>query len=369
MISLRNKVIWQELAPFFLFGFLAFSLLVSAVLFLRPLMILLVEYHVQWRDVIHLYFLGFPQVLVYTLPLSALLSTLLGINRLSGRGELDALYTSGVRFSRILIPPLCLGIISALATGITNEWISPAAQQSFSRLQNQLKNPEQWERKNLLYRETLKDGIERVILAVSGKAGILVNITWLEYQGKTLRRIITAESAHPESPESSDWILFRGQVVLVSGEERIIWTVFDRMKLSSGLQVRQAVTLAKSPAEMNFSELTSYVNYLKESGANPKQRLFWDTQRWTKLYLPFSALIFAILGACVGALSERSSSSYGLGLSILLAFVFYIATMVVLRIGQSSLLSPPLAASLPYMLTISATSAVFLFHPRLKGRL
>ncbi|MHA2609648.1 MAG: LptF/LptG family permease [bacterium JZ-2024 1] len=368
MSTLRNKVIWLEFLPFWLFGFLAFSLLVSAVLLLRPLMILLVEFHAGWADVAYLYLLGFPQVLVYSLPLTVLLTPLLGMNRLSGRGELDALFTCGIRFSQILIPPLILGIMTFLATAILSEWVAPAASFRFAQMQNQWKNPEKWEKNDVFFRETLPNAMERVILAHSVRAGALLGVTVLESEKGQVKRVVTAKEAKPYAPGSTQWILSDGELMQVDGD-RIYWTSFQHILLSSGLRIQQATALAKSPSEMNFSELSEYVKYLKQAKAEKNRILLYDTQRWSQFFLPFSALIFVFLGTGLGALSERSSSSYGLGLSLLIAFLFYFATMVVLRIGQSGLLHPPVAASLPYVLALTFTISLFLFHPRMKGRM
>ncbi|MFN4181839.1 MAG: LptF/LptG family permease [bacterium] len=358
----------MEFLPFWLFAFLAFSLLVSAVILLRPLMVLLVEFHAGWADVAYLYLLGFPQVLVYTLPLTALLTPLLGMNRLSGRGELDALFTCGIHFSQILLPPLLLGMVTFLGTAILSEWVAPSAQLRFTQIQNQWKNPEKWEKNNVFFRETLQNGLERVILANSARKGTLLNLTVLEYEKGQLKRVLIAKEAKPYAPDSTQWMLSDGEVIQ-EDKERLYWTSFEHILLSSGLRIQQATTMAKSPSEMNFSELSEYVKYLQQSRAEKNIILFYDTQRWSRFLLPFSALIFAFLGAGLGALSERSSSSYGLGLSLLIAFLFYFATMVVLRIGQSGILPPPVAACLPYALTLALTLSLFFFHPRMQGRM
>jgi lipopolysaccharide export system permease protein len=70
-----------------------------------------------------------------------------------------------------------------------------------------------------------------------------------------------------------------------------------------------------------------------------------------KMAIPFASLVFALLGAPLGITRRRASSSIGLGLSIIVIFVYYILTFISMSFGELKILSPVLAAWLPNFLT------------------
>jgi lipopolysaccharide export system permease protein len=70
-----------------------------------------------------------------------------------------------------------------------------------------------------------------------------------------------------------------------------------------------------------------------------------------KMSIPFASLVFALLGAPLGISRRRASSSIGLGLSIIVIFVYYIVTFVSMAIGEIRLLPPGFAAWLPNIIT------------------
>ncbi|MNY81000.1 putative permease YjgP/YjgQ family protein [compost metagenome] len=57
-----------------------------------------------------------------------------------------------------------------------------------------------------------------------------------------------------------------------------------------------------------------------------------------------------LVGAPLGLRPNRSSSSIGLGLSILIIFVYYVAMFTFMALGQSGHLPPVLAAWMPNIL-------------------
>jgi len=74
-------------------------------------------------------------------------------------------------------------------------------------------------------------------------------------------------------------------------------------------------------------------------------------QYYLKGAIPFSCLVFVLLGAPLGLSPQRSSSSIGLGLSVLIVFFYYFLTFVTMAIGELRLISPMISAWLPNIIT------------------
>ena len=76
--------------------------------------------------------------------------------------------------------------------------------------------------------------------------------------------------------------------------------------------------------QMSFRELTALAKYLREHPDRPQDQIREiEVDRWNKLALPASSLVFALLAAPLGIRPHRSASSVGFGLSILLIFVYW----------------------------------------------
>src|SRR6266702_550274 len=71
----------------------------------------------------------FPSVCVFTIPMSVLSGTIIGLARMSSDSELVALSAAGMNKWKILWPALALGLIATIGTFVLNMSEVPRAQQ------------------------------------------------------------------------------------------------------------------------------------------------------------------------------------------------------------------------------------------------
>jgi lipopolysaccharide export system permease protein len=102
----------------------------------------------------------------------------------------------------------------------------------------------------------------------------------------------------------------------------------------------------RSPEEMNIRELNRYIQVVGSSGDVQQVRKLQVSLN-LKYSIPFICLSFALIGAPLGLRPHRTSSSIGLGLSVLIIFAFYVFSFVTQALGQTGALGPPVAAWLP----------------------
>ena len=79
-----------------------------------------------------------------------------------------------------------------------------------------------------------------------------------------------------------------------------------------------------------------------------------DADRWNKLAVPLTSLVFALLAAPMGIRPSRSSSSVGLGLSILVIFLYWILGRYTYTLAAQGTLAPMVGAFAPLALGIVA---------------
>ena len=135
-----------------------------------------------------------------------------------------------------------------------------------------------------------------------------------------------------------------------NGEYRYVMRFAEqRVMLKSSLIALTAEN--REPMEMTIRELAAHIKRLEETGHGGSQINDLSVQWHQKLSIPFASLVFALVGASLGLRPHRASSSIGLGLSILIIFVYYIAMFLFMALGQSGHLAPILAAWFPNLMT------------------
>ncbi|MFW5856118.1 MAG: LptF/LptG family permease, partial [Bacillota bacterium] len=94
--------------------------------------------------------------------------------------------------------------------------------------------------------------------------------------------------------------------------------------------------------DMSMRELREHIRILSEQGENPQEEWVEWHQR---LSIPFASFIFVLLAAPLGIKPRRSSgSAVGMGLSILVIFIYYIILIIGSALGGSGTIPPWLGA-------------------------
>jgi lipopolysaccharide export system permease protein len=99
---------------------------------------------------------------------------------------------------------------------------------------------------------------------------------------------------------------------------------------------------------MTIAELKDFISLKEKMGVDVTD---FKIQLNMKMALPFASLVFALLGAPLGITRRRASSSIGLGLSIIVIFLYYIVAFVSMAVGELGLISPALSAWMPNFVT------------------
>ena len=88
----------------------------------------------------------------------------------------------------------------------------------------------------------------------------------------------------------------------------------------------------------------------------------WSVDEWVmyngvlyeRVTVPMASLMFALIGAPLGIQPNRSSSSIGFGISIIIIFIYYTLMTLAGAIGQNSFIPPVIAVWIPNIVTLIA---------------
>jgi lipopolysaccharide export system permease protein len=339
MKTLDRYVLLEMLGPF-LVGIVGFILVLTVDL-LFTMADLIINKGVPVWAVLKLLLYKFPSLLVMTFPVSTLFGTAMALGRLSKDNELAALRTSGVSILRIARPILLLGLAVSLLSFFTNERIVPHANYVSNEIIREIvyKQPLPEVKDNVFFRD--QQNRFYYVRHVDMKRKEMQNIMVYELAAERYPRVITADSA---SFRGRLWALTHGVVHKYDEKGYLNYeAAFERMELNVSEDVLN-FSRQKDVMDMDRHELTDLINALGKGGANTRALL---TEYYLRFSIPFTCFVFALVGIPFSLSSPRSGQTWGIVVTIVFMFTFYVFASVFRSLGRGGLLPPEAAAFTP----------------------
>jgi lipopolysaccharide export system permease protein len=339
----------KEITIPFLFGVLAFSTITAGGALIPGLINDANQYNLAFGKIIALFFLRLPKVISYTFSMSALLAALLSFSRLSSENEITAFRAGGISLYKLMIVPLIFGLTVSIVTIFFNEAVVPKAsfleENTIIQLKDVSKNrPDVKKNINI---PKYEDGyLKRLVYAHTMEGSVMKEVSVSEYDNGRLARIIFSNEA--EWQEGTGWEFRDGTMHQFAGNRRKAYVIdFDKEIINMDVQPRDVSDRSKDPDQIDVWELAEHIQRQTSYGADVTElHVKWHQ----KIAIPFSCFIFVLLGAPLGIKPQRSSSSVGLGLSIIVLFFYYILLSIGMWFGLMGILPAVLAAWLPNIL-------------------
>ena len=358
-MKIFDRYIIVSIAGAFLFGIAMFMALLLAMDLLKDLIDLIAEKGVPAGIALQIFAYRIPSMLAYAFPMSMLLSILMVFNRMSSESEMVAIRAAGVSFLRIIVPAL---VFALLVTGFTY-WLSDmfapyAGAQAAHLTQQALKtikrgNPVMYQRvekQNIVYSIEAADlDIEHMrmykvslIYWSGGEPFVYIyakTADWDAQKGHWRFQEAVPHYVRPGVPA--------GILMMPTGAQSQLDLEAYALKLEES--PFDLAAAKKDPTELTANEIRAYVIHLQKIGdlQRSSKAQMWLTQRFA---MPFSCLVFALIGAPLGLRHHRTSNAVGLGISLLVIFSYYFINVYLKTFGESGRMDPYLAAWLPNIL-------------------
>ena len=309
-----------------------------------------------------------PPVLALTFPMGMLLAVLLGFGRLSSDSEAVALFAGGISFGRIVAPAVALGLAVSLLGYEVNDRVASYAKRRLADITNGIKAglgqgggtglPVDFPVRadgRMQYLVHADKGVD-----LSERAMREVTIVRYDAQGRPAETYYARRAVYRSG---NDWTLVGGQVY--AGWPSPFLAGADRAKVFDlGKNLESASFLDRDPDTLTFHDLRRQIALLRaerdterDAGRSPA---LWNAEvmLWGKVALPFSALIFTLVGAPLGLRPQCGSRYTGWLLAILIIFAYYVLFTTLGSVARSGHLSPPLAAFLPDLIGLAVGSGL-----------
>jgi len=290
------------------------------------------------------YFYGLPYIIVLVLPVAVLLSSLFLISSLSRKNELVAMRAAGISIPRIMLPLLIVGgLTSVFELGVGDFIVANATylQTQVKRVEIDGQEPINYlRRSNFAHRSP--DGSILDIGFFNGQNEIMddVTIEWFDDSSRVTRRLDMDRMIWIDSLwtgiNTTDRIFGPSGALAYSTADTLIISEVTETPLDFGSR-------QKAPGEMNFIELSNYIESVNNAGGDTRGDL---VEFYLKFFFPISNLIMVFVGAPLALRNPRSGKASSIGLAVLLAFLFFSLLRFGQTLGHKGALPPLLAASI-----------------------
>ncbi len=340
-MKLLDKYIIKSIFPPFVSGVMIFTLLISSGGLLFEMAKIFIKREASFFQVVKLFLLGLPDIMVLTLPMALLLGILISFGKFSENGELTAFRASGISLSRIVLSVVIFSLLPFFLMFWGGEYLVPFATSHRAKLMRDL-GLVNISKRDFIGKVHVGD-IDRIIYAkfIDLKKGVMKDILIQEVYGDDIVRIIRAKKA---VFSDGNWIFIDGAINELDRDGELVRILkFSQDKIGFDLSPEKIYKVSRSSTSVSLRELYSLI---KKAG-DKKTKKILEVKFYQKLSLPFSCIVFSILGMSISFFPVFRGSSWSFGLTILIVFFYYIMFSVIGAMGEAMVLSPVLVGTIP----------------------
>ena len=357
-MRILDKYILKEFLGPFLFGIAAFTAIFIGADTLMKIAEYVTTYGASAVAAMKLFLLAVPRIVVYTFPMAVLLGSLMCFARLSSSSELIVMRTAGQGFLRLAMPVFVTAFLLSLGAVAFNEYIVPWTNNMYQLVLNRevKHNMQPSVTNHIVIRDVQNGKINHLLYALRYDPAKkeLQNVTIQEFENEQVMRV---ENAPIAVWKEGAWYMTNGVIydLASDGVERMVrfqQQVIPYAQTPAEIQHKQ-----KDLDEMTIRELREQRMAYRAAHEDTAEIDMTVQQRFT---LPLASFIFALIGAPLGVQKQRSSSSIGFGLSVVIIFMYYAVMTFTGSIGKGHVIPPELAAWLPNL--IAAAVGIFLIR-------
>ena len=326
-----------------IFGFVFFSALsVSAIVNFFDRIDSVYEHNKSLGLLFAFIWYKIPESVQYIFPVTALIATLLTLGLLTKFNEITAMKACGISLYRIMIPVLVLSGCVSFGSFYVQENILPDSNKRAEQVWSEIQDMPARSYGNLDRRWLLSRTKDRIYhyryFDQAASAFSQISIFEIEPISWSLEKRIFSEKGYLEGQDlrlSDAWMreFYGSRVNLFEKQETML--------LPQTEEKNYFLKEWEEPDQMSFTELKRYIGQIEDKGF---ETLKFKVDLNFKLTFPLASLIMALLGIPFAFSMGKRGTLVGIGLSVIIAIVFWGAVAIFRSLGYVNYLSPFLAA-------------------------
>jgi len=318
--------ILKEILPVFLIGLMVFTIVLLMDKILK-LIELIVNRGVSISQILMLLAFLSPSFLIFTIPMSVLLATLIAFGRLSGDSEITAFKASGMSLYQLFLPISVFSVGAYLVTTLLVFYALPWGNVGFkTTLYKIAQSKADIEIKERVFNDMFEDlvvYVEKVPIQGKRMEGILI---YDERDQEKLNTIFAQQGFLSSNPNSQEVILrlFNGDIHRFDPRTNVYQKIkFDAYDLKLELaKVLGSVGRKLKEHEMSIDDIKERMEQKKGLGQDTTSQ---EVELHKRYAIPFACIVFGLIGVSLGIQPRRSGRSYSFVFSILVILTYYIS--------------------------------------------
>jgi LPS export ABC transporter permease LptG len=278
----------------------------------------------------------------YILPVTALIATLLSLGILTKFNEITAMKACGISLYRIVIPVLLLSVLLSFCSFYVQENILPYSNRRAEELWNEIQDLPARSHGRMGQRWMLSSTKDRIYyyryFDQTASVFSRFSVFDIDSQFWALKKRVFSEKGYLEGQElvlSDVWTReFSGSRVTGFDKQ-------DTLRMSHGEDQGYFLKEWEEPDQMSFKELRDYIGQIEKRGFETTK---FKVDLHFKLTFPLASFIMALLGIPFAFAMGKRGTLVGIGLSVIIAIVYWGAVATFRSLGYVNYLSPFLAA-------------------------
>lgn len=347
----------------FLYSMIAF-LAIFVVIDLVENMDKFIDAGLNRHQVLMYYLLNVPFFISIALPMSMLIATVFSIGTLAKNNELTALKSSGVSLYRIATPILLLALLVSVGSFFFEDQVKIQTDRKLENYKEQYINKRSPQRK--LHRKDIfiQDSPERnlIIEEFNGETmeGQYASIQYLDSDRLTKR--IDANHIYWNKSRHA-WYIQNYVIRRFPSPQSEIIVAKDpgSMEVDLNITPEDILKEAIDPAQMNYHELTEFIDKLHRLGISPRK---WQVNLQFKIAFAFTNFVVVLFGLPLVANQKQGGIAFGAGMSIFIIFTYYAFIKVGQVMGFNGLLPPFLSVWLGNIIFITSGAILLIRTPK-----
>src|ERR1019366_5761731 len=321
-MRILTRYILKEIFSHSLLGLLVFTF----VIFIRQLANLLelvVRHNVPLRDMVTLFILPVPNILVMTIPMAVLVGTLIGLSRMAADGEVIAARAVGIGLSSFVRPVMMLAVAGWAVALWMSLFLSPQAARKMNRMETGLKASQvPYEIQPRVFIEQFPNQLlylEDVTGSRSTWRGVFIADTSQHDQVK----VTLAESGVlVNEPNRSRFVLHleQGTTHEFDPQHPEEYSIGSFTDTEIPISVDQRGSGAEARRTPPYLDVTQLWELIKSPGGDRAALV----ELHYRFALPIAAIVLSLVGIPLGLSTRKGGNAVGWILTIGLVFIYYI---------------------------------------------
>lgn len=296
-----------------------------------------------------------PFILSQTAPIAALVATLISLGQFKRNNEITAMKAGGVRLGRVLLPLLAAGAVISAGVLVMNEYVTPSAMRRADNLKagwsgaqgGTLSSSGMWLR--------TQEGILN-IRQFDMKKNEIHGITLYELEKPfAVKGRVNARSA---AWQGNAWVADKAEQWRFLVKGRAVVKDVSNLSVEGILPPDSLAGAENMHKNMGFFALKRYVDGLVADGYNATR---YKMELYSKASFPLVNFMMVLIGISFALLrtGRTSGIAVGVGMSMVIAFGYWVVFAISKSLGVAGLVPPLVAALFPNVLFLAAGALLF----------